>query len=89
MQDAIPFWSRSPHPLGGVVLSQSRFKAGSLVCCYSCEGELGDKIKVSPVCLGLYDVLLLKDNYPAQLLLPSCSLQSTRRAGRTKGKGRT
>lgn len=47
-----------------------------------------DKIKGSPECLGLFDVLI-RNNYPAQPLLPSCSLQSTRRSGRTKGKGRT
>lgn len=90
VQGAIPFWDRSPHPLGGLVWSQRMFKAGSLVSrCCRCEGEFGDKIKGSPAHLGLCDVLPLKDNYPAQPLLPSWSFQSSSRAGRTKGKGRT
>lgn len=86
---ASPFWKRYPRPLEEVVCSQIMFRAGFLAnCCCRCEGEFEDKIKGSAECLGLFDVLV-RNNYPAQPLLPSCSLQSTRRSGRTKGKGRT
>lgn len=89
VQGASPFWNRYPRPLEGVVCSQSMFRAGFLANCCRCEGEFEDKIKGSAECFGLFDVLLIRNNYPAQPLLPSCSLQSTRRSGRTKGKGRT